>query len=179
MLQDYSFDEKMKELSDWSLQLFRAELSQRFRWNEKRPRFALESFRRASERFNTEYPVILSTTYSSRERCIQTIYYDYLIVDEASQVDSDHRVLALACAKNVVIVGDLQQLPNVLNSDSIQRSEAVWNRMLCRTLSFFDTQLLASALEVWKDVPTVLLREHYRCHPKIINSATRNFMAVS
>ena len=176
MLQDYSFDEKMKELSDWSLQLFRAELSQRFRWNEKRPRFALESFRRASERFNTEYPVILSTTYSVKGTLHPDYLYDYLIVDEASQVDLTTGVLALACAKNVVIVGDLQQLPDVLNSDNIQRSEAVWNRYALPEPYHFSTHsLLASALEVWKDVPTVLLREHYRCHPKIINFCNQKF----
>ena len=39
--------------------------------------------------------------------------YDYLIMDEASQVDIATGSLALSCAKNVVIVGDTKQLPNV------------------------------------------------------------------
>ena len=176
MLQDDSFDEKMKELSDRSLQLFRAELSRRFHWNEKRPCFALESFRRASRRFNTEYPVILSTTYSIKGTLHPDYLYDYLIVDEASQVDLTTGVLALACAKNVVIVGDLQQLPNVLNGNDIQKSEDVWNRYsLPESYHFSTHSLLASALEVWKDAPTVLLREHYRCHPKIINFCNQKF----
>ena len=176
ILQDDSFDEKMKELSDRSLQLFRAELSRRFHWNEKRPCFSGESFRRASRRFNTEYPVILSTTYSIKGTLHPDYLYDYLIVDEASQVDLTTGVLALACAKNVVIVGDLQQLPNVLNGDDIQKSEAVWNRYALPEPYHFSTHsLLASALDVWKDAPQVLLREHYRCHPKIINFCNQKF----
>ena len=120
--------------------------------------------------------MILSTTYSVKGTLHPDYLYDYLIVDEASQVDLTTGVLALACAKNVVIVGDLQQLPNVLNSDSIQRSEAVWNRYALPEPYHFSTHsLLASALEVWKDVPTVLLREHYRCHPKIINFCNQKF----
>ena len=49
--------------------------------------------------------------------------YDYLIVDEASQVDLATGVLAFACARNIVIVGDLQQLPNVLDSKNLRDSE--------------------------------------------------------
>ncbi len=40
--------------------------------------------------------------------------YDYIIMDEASQVSIETEVLALTCAYNAVIVGDLLQLPNVV-----------------------------------------------------------------
>ena len=43
---------------------------------------------------------------------------DYLIMDEASQVDIAAGALALSCAKNAVIVGDLKQLPNVVDRPS-------------------------------------------------------------
>ena len=35
--------------------------------------------------------------------------------------------------------------------------------------------LLSSALEIWQDAPVTLLREHYRCHPKIINFCNQKF----
>ena len=35
--------------------------------------------------------------------------------------------------------------------------------------------LLSSALEIWQDAPATLLREHYRCHPKIINFCNQKF----
>ena len=37
-------------------------------------------------------------------------------------------VLAFASAKNIAIVGDLQQLPNVLDNQNIQKSEEIWGR---------------------------------------------------
>ena len=61
-----------------------------------------------------EYPVILSTTFSSRNSLNSDVVYDYLIMDEASQVDIATGALALSCAKNVVIVGDTKQLPMLL-----------------------------------------------------------------
>lgn len=176
MLKDYSFDDKMKELAEKSLCLFQAELSQRFHWEKKRPCFDFCSFYHNPSGFNAEYPVILSTTYSIKGTLNPEYVYDYLIVDEASQVDLATGVLALSCAKNVVIVGDLQQLPNVLDNRNIQESEEVWNRyQLPEEYRFSNHSLLSSALEVWKDVPSVLLREHYRCHPKIINFCNQKF----
>ena len=68
--------------------------------------------------------MILSTTYSIKGTLSFEHIYDYLIVDEASQVDLATGVLAFACARNIVIVGDLQQLPNVLDSKNFQDSEA-------------------------------------------------------
>ena len=102
--------------------------------------------------------------------------YDYLIVDEASQVDLATGVLAFASARNIVIVGDLQQLPNVLDSRNTQKSEEIWRRyFLPETYHFSAHSLLSSAIAAWPEAPTVLLREHYRCHPKIIQFCNQKF----
>ena len=102
--------------------------------------------------------------------------YDYLIVDEASQVDLATGVLAFSCARNIVIIGDLKQLPNVLTEDDIRTSDAIWQRYsLDERYRFSTHSLLSSALEIWQDAPVTLLREHYRCHPKIINFCNQKF----
>lgn len=68
-----------------------------------------------------QYPVILSTTFSARTTIPDKIY-DYLIMDEASQVSIETGALAMTCAKNAVIVGDTMQLPNVVaEEDGINR----------------------------------------------------------
>ena len=175
-LEQYAFNEKMAELTEKSLRLFRAELSEKFHWQEPRRCFEMRDFRGKSREFNREYPVILSTTYSIKGTLSFEHIYDYLIVDEASQVDLATGVLAFACARNIVIVGDLQQLPNVLDSKNFQDSEAVWSRYSLPEIYHFSAHsLLSSAITTWSEVPTVLLREHYRCHPKIINFCNQKF----
>lgn len=120
--------------------------------------------------------MVLSTTYSIKGTLSLDHVYDYLIVDEASQVDLATGVLASSCAKNIVIVGDLQQLPNVLDGDDLRTSEAVWARYdLPEVYHFSAHSLLSSALAAWAGGPNVLLREHYRCHPKIINFCNQKF----
>lgn len=176
-LQNYSFDEKMDELTEKSLCLFYGELNRRFHWQNDRKKFEMRDFRHCATTFNKEYPVILSTTYSIKSTLDAGYIYDYLIIDEASQVDLATGVLAFSCARNIVIVGDTQQLPNVLDQENIKISEKIWSQYALPEMYHFSTHsLLSSALEVWKEeAPSTLLREHYRCHPKIINFCNQKF----
>ena len=76
-LEQYAFDEKMAELTEKSLRLFQAELSERFDWRKPRRRFEIRDFRGKSREFNREYPVILSTTYSIKGTLNFEHIYDY------------------------------------------------------------------------------------------------------
>ena len=175
-LNGYRFDERMDELRMLSMRLFKAELAKRYSWRSVRQRFEMRDFRANSSAFNSEYPVILSTTYSIKGTLSTDHIYDYLIIDEASQVDLATGVLALSCAKNVVIVGDLKQLPNVLTEQTKRIADDIWNRgSFDEPFCFTSHSLLSSAVSIWKDAPNVMLREHYRCHPKIAEFFNRKF----
>lgn len=167
-LRNYRFEEKMEELRIKSMKLFKAELAHRYAKNPRRAIFEKKDFRGASEAFTAEYPVILSTTYSIKGTLSTEFVYDYLIVDEASQVDLATGVLAFSCARNIIIVGDQKQLPNVLTSQDIKIADTLWNKhKFDERYHFAIHSMLASAAKIWHNVPSVLLREHYRCHPKI------------
>lgn len=156
--------------------LFQAELAQQYPWQSARKIFEKSDFRNNSKAFNQEYPVILSTTYSIKGTLSLNHIYDYLIIDEASQVDIATGVLAFSCARNVVIVGDQKQLPNVLTNRDIQLADEIWRRCPFHEAYRFTTHsLLSSAAEVWQTAPSVLLREHYRCHPKIAGFCNQKF----
>ena len=175
-LNGYRFNERMDELRMLSMRLFKAELAKRYPWRSVRQRFEMRDFRANSSAFNSEYPVILSTTYSIKGTLSTDHIYDYLIIDEASQVDLATGVLALSCAKNVVIVGDLKQLPNVLTEQTKRIADDIWNRgSFDEPFCFTSHSLLSSAVSIWKDAPNVMLREHYRCHPKIAEFFNRKF----
>ena len=123
----------------------------------------------------SEYPVILSTTFSSRNSLNSDVVYDYLIMDEASQVDIATGALALSCARNVVIVGDMKQLPNVVTEEVKEKSKVIFDIFNVNEGYQYTKSFLQSLLEILPDVPQTLLREHYRCHPKIINFCNQKF----
>lgn len=162
-----------------SLWYLRSRIYKRYSKNEKRKIFTDEDLDKAENGFYKEYPVVLSTTFSSRS-CLpyfsQDFLFDYLIMDEASQVDVSTGALALSCAKNVVIVGDKKQLPNVVTTLDKKRAEEIFSQyQILAAYDFSNHSFLSSLEELMPDIPQTLLREHYRCHPKIINFCNQQF----
>lgn len=163
-------------LSGLSMSLFLSSLHDHYT-KHKRMSFAdTKDMRRRGEEFMQQYPVVLSTTFSARSCVFTDKPYDYVIMDEASQVSIDTGALALTCAMNAVIVGDTLQLPNVVTDEDKLKFDAVMKQYNvpegydCAKNSF-----LQSVLAVVKNVPETLLREHYRCHPRIINFCNQKF----
>ena len=83
-LNRYSFNQKMKEYSLLSEQLFRDYLAKKYD-NGERKQFDLNALWKNSSEFIKEYPVILSTTYSLRSSLSNKVMYDYVIIDESSE----------------------------------------------------------------------------------------------
>jgi superfamily I DNA and/or RNA helicase len=175
LLKKFSFDGKMKEYTKLSMQLLKAELYKRYK-NKNREPYTINELRSKSSEFIKDYPVIMSTTYSLRRSLSDGISYDYVIIDESSQVDLATGALALSCAKRAVIVGDLKQLPNVVDSVMQEKTDLVFNSFnLPEPYRYSTHSLLSSMLELFPNVPKTLLREHYRCHPKIIDFCNKKF----
>lgn len=174
-LKKFAFDNKMKEYIEMSMQLLKAELSKRYNQQKREP-YTISELHQKSEEFIKNYPVIMSTTYSLRQSLSDKIIYDYVIIDEASQVDLATGALALSCAKRAVIVGDIKQLPNVVNADMQEKTDLVFDSyQLKKPYRYSNHSLLSCVIESFPNVPKTLLREHYRCHPKIIEFCNKKF----
>ncbi|MEQ6378588.1 AAA domain-containing protein [Bacillaceae bacterium S4-13-56] len=175
-LENYNFENAMKDYSQSSMELLRAKLADKYVSNGQRASFTKDVLWKNFERFIGEYPVILSTTHSLRSCASKDYLFDYVIVDEASQVDIVTGALALSCARNAVIVGDEKQLPNVVPSEIASITDSIFtNSLLDSSYQYSKHSLLTSVLSLFEDIPRTLLREHYRCHPKIINFCNQKF----
>ena len=174
-LQSVDIKENLRQLGAYSLQILKNEIVEHYR-ADTRTAFTIKNIKAKTEDLLREYPVVLSTTYSAKSCISKDMVFDYVIMDEASQVDIKTGALALSCAMNAVIVGDDKQLPNVVSQEealalqAIQLTYKVDDRYNEVTHSF-----LQSCVEVFKDIPVTLLREHYRCHPKIIEFCNQHF----
>ena len=174
-LHDYNFDQALNEHRTKSMNLFKLSLSKRYNLRNQRKIFSDDSLLKEFTSFIREYPVILSTTHSLRNCTGQNYLYDYLIIDEASQVDIVSGALSLSCAKNVIVVGDLKQLPHIVNSKSKNTIESIFNSYALNKAYHYTNNFLFSMSTVFKDAPKTLLKEHYRCHPKIIGFCNKKF----
>ncbi|MDR2064201.1 MAG: AAA family ATPase [Prevotellaceae bacterium] len=174
-LNRFSFDDKMKEYSQLSMKLFKSELYKKYNCN-KRGQYTIPELRSKSEQFIKDYPVVMSTTYSLRRSLSEEVTYGFVVIDESSQVDLATGALALSCARRAVIVGDLKQLPNVVDDRMKEKTDAVFESFaIPEPYRYSNHSLLASIMEIFPSVSKTLLREHYRCHPKIIDFCNQKF----
>lgn len=165
-----------EEFQENSMQYLKGILYWRYGERPSRRIFSREDLWKSDSDFQKEYPIVLSTTHSSRSSLHTHTTFDYLIMDEASQVDIATGALALSSAKNAVIVGDIKQLPNVVTNDIEKRTDAIFDSFRIRPgYRFSQKSFLQSICEILPQVPQTLLREHYRCHPKIINFCNQKF----
>ena len=173
------YNEKRERLKSLSMAVLQKWLYKRFGGNYTRQSYTLEDLGEQSSRYEAfiqDYPIVLSTAFSATKCIAQNSLFDYVIMDEASQIDVATGALALSVAKNAVIVGDVKQLPNVIKEDMKIVSQALFNFFqIPKVYNYADHNFLQSICEVFKGAPETLLREHYRCHPKIVRFFNNEF----
>lgn len=165
-LEKNSFQTEVQHLTELSLEYLKGQLTQIIPANEGT--FTAENYKKYFNKFIKRFPIITSSTHSIINSIARGAILDYVIVDEASQQDIVPGILALGCARNIVIVGDRKQLPHIPVASKLAAPQAAYD---CERKSLLD-----SFIEVFAGkVPITLLKEHYRCHPKIIQFCNQQF----
>ena len=130
--------------------------------------FDAQTYRKHFDAFVRRFPILGSSTHSIVNSIAEGAILDYVIIDEASQQDIVPGILALGCAKNLIIVGDNRQLAHIPVKLGLQAPAEAYD---CERYSLLD-----SCIGAFKDrLPRTLLKEHYRCHPRIIQFCNQQF----
>lgn len=174
-LEQTCFEDIVKEYREKTMKIFKAKLANKY--SSKPKNFDFRSYRNNFVDFTKQYPVVLSTTHSIRYCKPEDFLFDYVIIDESSQVDIVTGGLALSSGKNVVIVGDLKQLPHIVTTESKRILDGIFNEAkLPEAYNYVRHSLLSSMNALFNEsIPRTLLREHYRCHPQIIGFCNEKF----
>ncbi|MBR0092402.1 MAG: AAA family ATPase, partial [Lachnospiraceae bacterium] len=167
--------EKDPLLKDRYAQLGRQKLRQAFHadhrnasWSED---FSKENGYRFSAGLLEDYPIIFSTIHSLRKCFVEdelfTGEFDYVIVDECSQVGNMLGLLAMASAEQLVLLGDDEQLAPVFTKEiqDIEPEEETQPFYLDRDNNSFMKAVVA---RFGARAGRSFLDRHYRCHPAII-----------
>lgn len=131
-------------------------------------RFDAKTYRKQFDAFVQRFPILGSGTHSIVNSLAPGAILDYVIIDEASLQDIVPGILALGCAKNLVVVGDNRQLAHIPVTLGLPTPADAYD---CERYSLLD-----SCIGVFKEaLPRTLLKEHYRCHPRIIQFCNQQF----
>ena len=118
------------------------------------------------------YPVVASTCFSIRHNLAEDTLLDWIIIDESSQVLLPEGIAALSKARNAVIVGDARQIGPIFQGWDESKRQPPAKRFDVRSMSLLDS---VKAMTESEQVPSTLLKEHYRCHPAIIEFCNRMY----
>ncbi|WP_067751092.1 AAA domain-containing protein [Orrella dioscoreae] len=131
-------------------------------------RFDAENYKKQFDAFLQRFPILGSSTHSIVNSLAPGTILDYVIIDEASLQDIVPGILPLGCAKNLIVVGDNRQLAHIPVTLGVPAPAEAYD---CERYSLLD-----SCIGVFQEtLPRTLLKEHYRCHPRIIQFCNQQF----
>lgn len=160
-----NFTALLKELTTASMQHLKRHLQLQVPPSDS---FDVKTYCRHFDAFLQRFPILGSGTHSIVNSIAPGAVLDYVIIDEASLQDIVPGILPLGCAKNLIVVGDNRQLPHIPVVLGLQAPAEAYD---CERYSLLD-----SCIAVFQDVlPRTLLKEHYRCHPRIIQFCNQQF----
>nr|BFD41615.1 AAA domain-containing protein [Pseudomonas sp. FFPRI_1] len=160
-----NFTAQLKELTTASMHHLKQHLQLQVPPSDS---FDVKTYCRHFDAFVQRFPILGSGTHSIVNSIAPGAVLDYVIIDEASLQDIVPGILPLGCAKNLIVVGDNRQLPHIPVVLGLQAPAEAYD---CEHYSLLD-----SCIAVFQDtLPRTLLKEHYRCHPRIIQFCNQQF----
>ena len=123
------------------------------------------------------FPIVAATCISSEKIGTPNLYFDMTIIDEASQCDTAHSLLPILRGKQLMLVGDPQQLNPVIlldpkDNDALKRIYKISEEYDFIKNSVYKTFLAADSVS-----KEILLRHHYRCAKEIIEFNNKKYYA--
>lgn len=175
-LASHNEETNLKRFIETSKEVFNGALFQRYN-GLGQVTFSMDDYRNQFDDFAKHYPVILSSTLSLHTSIPKGYLFDYLIIDESSQVDIIKSVVCFSCSRNVVVVGDSMQLNHIVDEKSKAVAELFQTKYnISPAYDYVEQNILNSLKTLYgNNVKSVLLKEHYRCHPTIIGFCNKKY----
>ncbi|MES2426878.1 MAG: AAA domain-containing protein [Bacteroidota bacterium] len=166
----------LKQFIEASKEVFDGVLFEKYNHLDKIA-FNAKNYRNQFDDFIKHYPVVLSSTLSLHTSIPKGLLFDYLIIDESSQVDIIKSAICFSCCRNVVVVGDSMQLAHIVNKQSNAAAEQYYTKHnISPAYDYIQQNILNSLKSLYRDnIKSVLLKEHYRCHPAIIGFCNKKY----
>ena len=164
------------DLQNFSKAILYENVFRKFYSRKEQTIYKKEDLYRRWREFLKDYPIVFSTTFASKSALSSNAIFDYVIMDESSQVDIATGALAISCAKNAVIVGDSKQLEKVTTREEKEKYQEIFEKhKVPQMYNCADVSFLDSMGRFIPEAAKTLLKEHYRCHPKIIEFCNQKF----
>ena len=106
-------------------------------------------------------------------------FFDYLIIDEASQCDIASALPLLFRAKQVIIIGDPNQLNPIYRMKEEQDNKLLEERHILPAWGYTKNSLYGVAVALFGSNSKILLRDHFRSNEDIIGFSNKEYYSES
>lgn len=127
------------------------------------------------KKFLRIFPIIITTCISAHRLGEPGVWFDMVILDEASQCNSAISLVPILRGENLMLVGDPQQLSPVIvldekNNQALKKRYGIEKEYDYIKNSIYKTYLACDSVS-----DEILLSYHYRCHEKIIGFNNKKY----
>lgn len=122
----------------------------------------------------TVFPIILNTNLSSK-KLGTNVKFDLLVIDEAGQCDIATSLIPISKCKNMVLIGDTNQLKPIINIDERLSEQLLKQFKIKAQYNYTNNSILSLYKNIDHISRNILLSYHYRCGRKIINFSNQRF----
>jgi hypothetical protein len=130
-------------------------------------------YENACQMFIDKFLAISVTSLSAKKAIsLSKEIFDLLVIDEASQCDIASAIPLIFRAKKIVVIGDPQQLKHITSVDKFEENYVLNHLKLSEIkYNYVQSSLFDYAYNIANisNINSYFLKEHYRCHPKIID----------
>jgi hypothetical protein len=127
------------------------------------------------EKFIQIFPVIVTTCISAHRIGEPKSIFDMVIMDEASQCNTAISLIAIIRGKNLMLVGDPQQLRPVILLDDLKNEKLRKKYMVTEEYDYCHNSIYKTFLACDAVSDEILLHYHYRCNEKIIQFNNKKY----
>ena len=121
------------------------------------------------------FPVLISTNLSVPRLGSPNVHFDISIIDEAGQCNIPSSLLPIARGEKLLLVGDVQQLRPVISLEDPINKVLKDLFKIREDYDYAQNSILSTMRAMDNVSQNVMLRYHYRCHPKIIQYSNLSY----
>ena len=126
-------------------------------------------------KFQRIFPLMATTCISAHRLGPPKQYFDMVIMDEASQCNTAVSLVPIIRGENLMLVGDPQQLQPVILLDKKSNDQLKERYSIGPEYDYIENSIYKTYLACDPVSDEILLRSHYRCHPKIIGFNNKKY----
>ena len=127
------------------------------------------------EKFLDVFPIIVSTNLSCTFLGEPGPHFDMVMMDEAGQCNVANALIPIVRGKQLMIVGDPQQLKPVIVLDKCINKELRKKYHIAKEYDYIENSIYTVFTNVDIINNETLLSYHYRCHEKIIDFSNQKY----